>query len=113
MRRPIIAGNWKMNKTIKEAMELVNGLKKELADIQDVDIVACPPFTSLEEVNKIIQDTNIQLGAQDVHWEKQGAYTGEVSCPMLKELNCQYVIIGHSERRAHFDETNESLIRVS
>ncbi len=109
MPRPIIAGNWKMNKTVKEALELVNGLKKELKDIRDIDIVVCPPFTGLEEVAKIISGSNIQLGAQDVHWEDSGAYTGEVSSPQLKELGCQYVIIGHSERRAYFGETNESV----
>lgn len=109
MRRPIIAGNWKMNKTVKEAQELVRGLIQKLKGIRDVDIVVCPPFIALEEVAKIIPGTNIQLGAQDVHWEDSGAYTGEVSCPMLLELGCQYVIIGHSERRAYFGETNETV----
>ena len=111
MRRPIIAGNWKMNKTTKEAQELTYGLKNGLKGIQDVEIVLCPPFTSLPEVAKTIQGTNIQLGAQDVHWEDAGAYTGEVSSLMLKDLGCQYVIIGHSERRAYFGETNESVNR--
>ncbi len=109
MRRPIIAGNWKMNKTVPQAQELVEGLKKDLRDVRDVDIVVCPPFTSLAAVAKIIRGTNIQLGAQDVHWSKAGAYTGEISCAMLKELGCQFVIIGHSERRAYFAETNESV----
>lgn len=109
MRRPIIAGNWKMNKMPKEAQELVQGLKKQLQDVRDIDIVVCPPFTALEEVAKVIQGTNMQLGAQDVFWEDIGAYTGEISCVMLKELGCLYVIIGHSERRAYFGESNESV----
>lgn len=109
MRRPIIAGNWKMNKTVEEALELVGRLKTQLKEAGDVDIVVCPPFTALGEVAKIIQDTNIQLGAQDVHWEDSGAYTGEVSCLMIRELGCRYVIIGHSERRAYFGETNEGV----
>lgn len=109
MSRPIIAGNWKMNKTVREAIDLANGLKQELKNIQDVDIILCPPFTSLSEVAKIILGTNIQLGAQDVHWADSGAYTGEISCLMLKELDCRYAIIGHSERRAYFGETNESV----
>jgi len=109
MRRPIIAGNWKMNKTVKEAQELVNGLKEPLKDIQNVEIVVCPPYTALNEAAKILKGSNIRLGAQDAYWEDSGAYTAEVSCPMLKEAGCQYVIIGHSERRAYFGETNESV----
>jgi triosephosphate isomerase len=109
MRRPIIAGNWKMNKTVKEALELVKGLKKELEGVKDVDIVACPPFTVLSEVEKIIQGTNIHLGAQNLYWEDSGAYTGEISAPFLKDTGCKYVIIGHSERRAYFNETNEGV----
>lgn len=109
MRKPIIAGNWKMNKTVKEAQELVRGLIQKLKGIRNVEIVVCPPFTALREVSRIIPGTNIRLGAQDVYWQDSGAYTGEVSCPMLKELNCQYVIIGHSERRAYFGETNDSV----
>lgn len=111
MRKPIIAGNWKMNKTVKESLELVEGLKEQLRGLQNIEVVVCPPFTSLGEVSKGIQNTNIQLGAQDVYWEDSGAYTGEVSCAMLKELDCKYVIIGHSERRAYFGETNESVNR--
>lgn len=109
MRKPIIAGNWKMHKTAPEALELVNGLESQLKNVQGLDIVVCPPFTALGEVAKIIKGTNIQLGAQDVHWEDSGAYTGEVSSPMLLALGCQYVIIGHSERRIYFNETNESV----
>ncbi|MCQ9208690.1 MAG: triose-phosphate isomerase, partial [Omnitrophica bacterium] len=109
MRKPIIAGNWKMNKTLKEARELVGGLKQQLKDIQDVEIVVCPSFTVLGEVAKIIQGSNIQLGAQNVHWEDSGAYTGEVSSLQLKELGCLYAIVGHSERRIYFGETNEGV----
>lgn len=109
MRRPIIAGNWKMNKTITEAIELVNGFKRELYNIEDIDIVVCPPFTALSEVAELLIDSNIQLGAQDLFWEQNGAFTGEVSAPMLKDAGAKYVIIGHSERRQYFNETNESV----
>ena len=106
MRIPIIAGNWKMNKTVKESIELANGIKRSLFDIEGVEVVICPPYTSLSDVREVIMDTNIKLGAQDLFWEKEGAYTGEVSAAMLKEVGCDYVIIGHSERRQYFGETN-------
>ncbi|OGW83769.1 MAG: triose-phosphate isomerase [Omnitrophica bacterium RIFCSPLOWO2_01_FULL_45_10] len=106
MRKIIIAGNWKMNKTIPESIELANLLKRSLYDTSEVEIVICPPFTSLSDVGEVIMDSNIKLGAQDVHWEKEGAFTGEVSCAMLKSAGCVYVIIGHSERRQYFTETN-------
>lgn len=109
MRRVIIAGNWKMYKTIPESIELVNLLKRSVVDIDDVEIVVCPPFTSLSDVRDLIIDTNIKLGAQDCYWEKEGAFTGEVSCAMLKSAGCEYVIIGHSERRQYFGETNETV----
>lgn len=109
MRRYSIAGNWKMNKTIGEAIELVNGLKRELYNISDVDIVICTPFTALGEVSEIIRDSNIELGGQNLFWEEKGAYTGEVSSQMLKDAGCRYVIIGHSERRKYFGETNETV----
>jgi len=109
MRQTIIAGNWKMNKTIAESLDLANSIKRSLYDIEDIEIVICPPFTSLSDVKDIIMDTNIKLCAQDVYWEKEGAYTGEVSPHMLKELGCEYVIIGHSERRQYFAETNETV----
>ena len=109
MRRVIIAGNWKMYKTIDESIELVNLLKRSLADINEVEIVVCPPFTSLSDVREAIMDTNIRLGAQDCYWEKEGAFTGEVSCAMLKSAGCSYVIIGHSERRQYFNETNATV----
>jgi triosephosphate isomerase len=111
MRKTIIAGNWKMYKTIGQAMELANGLKRELFDLdsQDIDIVLCPPFTALSEVFEVIADTNIQLGAQDIYCQDEGAFTGEVSPLMLKDAGCKFVIIGHSERRQYFYETNESV----
>lgn len=111
MRKPIIAGNWKMYKTISEAIELANGLKRELFDLdsQDIDIVICPPYTALSEVYEVIADSNIQLGAQDLHWEQEGAFTGEVSALMLKDVGVKFVIIGHSERRQYFGETNETV----
>ena len=111
MRRPIIAGNWKMNKTIDQSLDSVTKLKTEVAKINDVDIVVCPPFTSLFAVGKAIQGTNIFLSAQDIYWDEKGAYTGEVSPVMLTDLGCKYVIIGHSERRQFFGETNQSVNR--
>lgn len=109
MRRPIIAGNWKMNKTIGEAVDLVKSLKDKVADVTDVEIVVAPPFTALSAVAEAIKGTNIKLSAQDMYWEKSGAFTGEISPLMLKDVGCQYVIIGHSERRQFFAETNETV----
>lgn len=111
MRKTIIAGNWKMYKTITEAIELANGLKRELfkLDSEKIDTVLCPPFTALSEVSEVIADSDIKLGAQDCFWLDEGAFTGEVSCKMLKDAGCQFVIIGHSERRQYFSETNESV----
>ncbi len=107
MRKIIIASNWKMNKTTAEAIELANGLKRELYAIDAIGIVICPPFTAIDEVAEVVYETNIGLGAQNMHWEDAGAFTGEVSAPMIKELGCGYVILGHSERRQYFHETNE------
>ena len=109
MRRVIIAGNWKMNKNITESIDLANSIKRSLYDVQEVEIVLCPPFTSLGDVNEIILESNIKLGAQDVYWEKEGAFTGEISSPMLKNVGCEYCIVGHSERRQFFGETNETV----
>jgi triosephosphate isomerase len=111
MRKTIIAGNWKMYKTIKEAIELSNGLKRELfkLDAQALDVILCPPFTALSEVAEVIDETGISLGAQDLYWLDEGAFTGEVSGRMLKEAGCSFVIIGHSERRQFFAETNEGV----
>jgi triosephosphate isomerase len=110
MRKPLIAGNWKMYKTIGEAVQLANGIKRGTLDFQEVvDIALCPPFITLSFVYDIISDTNIALGAQDIFWEKEGAYTGEVSPVMLKDCGCEFVIIGHSERRKYFLETDETV----
>lgn len=109
MRKPIIAGNWKMHKTLEEGEELVNLLKRQLYDIEDIDIVICPPFTHLAYIADMLESSNILLGAQDMHWEEEGAYTGEISGPMLKSTGCKFVLIGHSERRQFFGETNETV----
>ncbi len=105
-RKLIIAGNWKMNKTVAEALDLVNGLKRELAAVKEVDIVVCPPFTALSEVSKVVLDSNIRLGAQDMSQHIGGAYTGEIAAGMLKEFSVRYVILGHSERRQFNGETD-------
>jgi triosephosphate isomerase len=110
-RKLIIAGNWKMNKTVAEAMDLVGGIKRELKDVKEVDIVVCPPFTALSEVSKAILDSNIRLGAQDMSEHKFGAYTGEIAAGMLKEFSVRYVILGHSERRQYQKESNELVAR--
>ncbi|OGX26343.1 MAG: triose-phosphate isomerase [Omnitrophica WOR_2 bacterium RIFCSPHIGHO2_02_FULL_45_21] len=109
MRKPIIAGNWKMHKTIEEGEKLVNLLKRQLYDLEDIDIVLCPPFTHLAYIADMLESSNILLGAQDMHWEDEGAYTGEISAPMLKSAGCKFVLIGHSERRQLFGETNETV----
>jgi triosephosphate isomerase len=109
MRRVIIAGNWKMNKNISESIDLSNSVKKFLYDVEEVEIVLCPPFTSLSDVSEIVMESNLRLGAQDVYWEKDGAFTGEVSAEMLKNAGCEYCIVGHSERRQFFGETNETV----
>lgn len=109
MRKPVIAGNWKMNKSINEAIELVNSLKRELVDIQEIDIVVCPVYTALSDVSDLLIDSNIFLGAQNVYWEPSGAFTGEISPSMIKDAGCKYVIIGHSERRKYFDESDETV----
>lgn len=104
---PLIAGNWKMNKTPAEAKELILALKEKFKKLNSAKIVICPPFTSLASVQSTLNGSNISLGAQNVHWENEGAFTGEVSPKMLLTMGCQYVIIGHSERRTFFQETDE------
>src|ERR1041385_1433483 len=105
-RKLIIAGNWKMNKTVAEALDLVRALKLELANIKEVDIVVCPPFTALSEVSHAILDSNIRLGAQNMSEHHVGAYTGEIAAVMLKEFSVRYVILGHSERRQYQKESD-------
>jgi triosephosphate isomerase len=106
MRKKIIAGNWKMNKTCEEAVELANGIKLDLADCKEVDVVLCPPFTSIKSVSDVVSETLICVGAQNMSSEEEGAYTGEVSHNMLKELFVRYVILGHSERRQYYKEND-------
>ena len=108
-RKLIIAGNWKMNKTVAEGLDLVQGLKRELGTVKEVDIVVCPPFTALSEVSKAILDSNIRLGAQNMSEHNSGAYTGEIAAGMLKEFSVRYVILGHSERR-QFQKECDALI---
>lgn len=105
-RKLIIAGNWKMNKTVAEALDLVSDLKLELANVKEVDIAVCPPFTALNEVSKTILDSNIRLGAQNMSENNFGAFTGEIAAGMLKEFSVRYVILGHSERRQYQKESD-------
>ncbi len=109
MRKPIIAGNWKLNKTSQEAVELITLLMRDLSEVTDVDIVVCPVLTSLSDVQDALNESNIHLGAQNLYWEDSGAFTGEVSAPLLKHIGVEYCIIGHSERRQYFFETNETV----
>lgn len=108
MRKPFVAGNWKMNKLVSEAAPLVAELLPGLQAVPSVTSVVCPPFTSLMPISAMLEGTQVGLGAQDLYWEKSGAYTGEISPEMVKEF-CQYVIIGHSERRTLFGETDETV----
>jgi triosephosphate isomerase len=110
MRIPMVAGNWKMNKTVAEARELVARMGVALKAIQGVEKVICPPYPSLVAVSALLQGTDIGLGAQNMHWEEKGAFTGEIAPSMIKEF-CQYVILGHSERRAYFGELDEIVNR--
>ncbi len=105
-RKRIIAGNWKMNKTASESQALAEDIKRELGECRDVEVVLCPPFTSLQTVADVVGETAIKFGAQNMHWESSGAYTGEVSAFMLRSLYCHFVILGHSERRSYFGETD-------
>lgn len=106
MRKPIIAGNWKLNKTNQEAIELVTLLKREVSEVTGVDIVVAPVFTALSDVADLLNESNIQLASQNIYWEDAGAFTGEVSGPLLKSIGVTYTIIGHSERRQFFGETD-------
>jgi len=113
MRTPLVAGNWKMYKTPAEAVVLAGAVLKELSAPDGLEVVVCPPFTALAAVRQVIAGSKIGLGAQNLHWAKEGAYTGEVSAEMLLDAGCRYVIVGHSERRQYFGETDENVNRKS
>ena len=110
-RRPLIAGNWKMHGTRAEAEQLLSALKAQVTELSDREVVVAPPFTALETASRLLTGSPIRLAAQNLHWEPQGAFTGEVSGRMLTELGCTYVILGHSERRQYFAETDEQVAR--
>ncbi len=109
MRTPIIAGNWKLNKTKAEAQALAKGIVEQTKSSQGVEIVLCPVYTSLDAVGQALAGSQVKMGAQDLFWEETGAFTGEVSASLLKDAGCAYVIIGHSERRQYFGETDETV----
>lgn len=108
-RKPLIAGNWKMHKTCSESEEFIQELRKELDGVNDVDIVICPPFTALTGASELLEGSAIKLGAQNVSWSNEGAFTGEISSSMLLDCGCEYVIVGHSERRHLFRETDDMI----
>jgi len=111
MRVPVIAGNWKMYRTAREAAEAIRALRGLVADVTEVEVVVCPPFPALPAAVEAARGSRIRVGAQDCHWEKEGAFTGEVSVPMLADLGCSHVIVGHSERRQSFGETDATVDR--
>ncbi|MBN1270746.1 MAG: triose-phosphate isomerase [Candidatus Aminicenantes bacterium] len=111
MNNPIIAGNWKLHKTIPEALDLVKDIKKAASEVEKAELIVIPPFTALAPVRDVLEDSKIHVGAQNVYWEEKGAYTGEVSPSMLMDAGCRFVVIGHSERRQYFGETNETVNR--
>lgn len=110
-RRLLIAGNWKLHKTIGESIGLVDQLKSSLSSTPNCEIVVAPPFTALASVHRLLKNSFIKLAAQNVYWENQGAFTGEISAPLLADCGCSYVIVGHSERRQLFGETDEDVSR--
>jgi len=107
MRKKVIAGNWKMNMVLHQSQKLVSEIINGLGKDDKADVIICPPFTSLNEVHSLIKDTPVKLGAQNMHYEESGAFTAEISADMLKSVGCEYVIIGHSERRTIFNESDE------
>jgi triosephosphate isomerase len=111
MRIPLLAGNWKMYKTIAEAVELVEALLRDMGDTSDREVLVCPPFTALHALSPLLQESPIALGAQDVFYEEQGAYTGAISPAMLRDVGCRYAIVGHSERRQIFGEVDAVINR--
>ncbi|MCD6386235.1 triose-phosphate isomerase [Candidatus Sumerlaeota bacterium] len=110
-RIPFIAGNWKMNKSLSQAIDTVTKLKELIEDVQDVEVAVCPPFIALDAVVKVLIRSNIAVGAQNCFWEEKGAYTGEISPLMLADIGCRYCIVGHSERRKYFGETDANVNR--
>ncbi len=110
MRRKVVAGNWKMNKDLSGTIELISAIKNELSKSEtSTEVIVCPPFTSLESASTLLKGSSINLGAQNMHYEDSGAFTGEISAKMLKSVGCQYVILGHSERRTLFGESDEMI----
>ncbi len=110
-RKNFIAGNWKMNTTLDEAVSLAKGVVEKIGGDTGVDVAVCPPYTNLSAVAQVVKGSPVKLGAQDVYWEAKGAYTGKVSCGMLKAVGVTYVIVGHSEQRQYFGETDETVNR--
>lgn len=108
-RRKVIAGNWKLHNTNSAAQQLANQIKIRSTEIKNTDIILCPPFTALTVVSEVVKGTSIAVGAQNIYWEKSGAFTGEINADMIKSTGARYVIIGHSERRQYFGETNETV----
>src|SRR5579872_2103125 len=106
MRKPLLAGNWKMYKTVSEARSFARALREVLGTVTDRDVLVCPPFTALAAVAEELKGSSIHWGGQNAHWEKQGAFTGEISAAMLADLGCRYGLVGHSERRQYFSETD-------
>ncbi|MBP8718484.1 MAG: triose-phosphate isomerase [Candidatus Atribacteria bacterium] len=111
MRKPLIVGNWKMNKTVTESIALIKDLLDLITGYQETEVVICPPFTSLWVARELIEGSNIFLGAQNVYFQKEGPYTGEISARMLQNIGCSYVILGHSERREYFKETSQDVAK--
>jgi triosephosphate isomerase len=111
MRHPVVAGNWKMHRERDDAFALAAEVSRELSGFDGATVVLCPPFTALACVSDAIGESRVQLGAQDLHWEPEGAYTGEISAGMLLDVGCSYVIVGHSERRTYFGETDDAVKR--
>lgn len=110
MRKKVVAGNWKMNNDLSESVNLISGIKNVTAGNElNAEVIICPPFTSLETASTLIKDTNVKLGAQNMSFEDSGAFTGEISASMLKSVGCEYVILGHSERRTIFGENDETI----
>jgi len=111
MRKPVMAGNWKMYKTAGETSAFLREFAPMMAGVTHAEVVICPPFVSLSAAAEAVRSTPVEVGAQDVFWLKEGAYTGEVSAPMLAAIGCRWVIVGHSERRQYFGETDETVLK--